>query len=56
VPTVDAAAAFINGLAALVRQGVAAPPGRCLTEDDTRFCPADRRGLRCRFAAPVGAG
>ena len=54
VPTVDAAAAFIAGLAALVRHAAAAPAGRCVAEDDTRFCPDDPRGARCRFATPVG--
>jgi ferrochelatase len=56
VPTVAAAPAFIGGLAALVRQATAAPPGRCGADGGARRCPADARGARCRFAAPVGAG
>jgi ferrochelatase len=55
VPTVDTATAFIAGLAALVRHAAAAPAGRCVAEDDTRFCPDDPRGARCRFATSAGA-
>jgi ferrochelatase len=54
VPTVDAAPAFIAGLAALVRHATETT-GRCVADGGTRFCPDDPRGARCRFAAPVGA-
>ena len=55
VPTVGVAAPFIAGLADLVRQA-GAVQGAATADGKTRLCPADRRGARCCFARPVGAG
>jgi protoporphyrin/coproporphyrin ferrochelatase len=55
VPTVGIAPSFIVGLADLVRQA-GSLKGSAIADGGHRLCPADGRGARCCFAAPVGAG